>query len=113
MLGGGVWAISDASMLNCYHNTAGELHWMDIEAVCDPMLQPTVVDKHGPTFDFDDDGKNAADDDEKRIEPSQQNGTVGSQQSRTSHGGAEQSKAKRKPATRSKKEKKKTKFQAR
>lgn len=61
---------------------------MDIEAVCDPMLQPTVVDKHGPTFDFDDDGKNAADDDEKRIEPSQ---TVESQQSRTSHGGAEQS----------------------
>lgn len=81
---------------------------MDIEAVCDPMLEPTVVDKHGPAFDFDfdDDGKNAADDGEKRIEPSQQNGTVGSQQSRTSHGGAEQSEAKRKPATEVKKEKK-------
>lgn len=83
--------MSDASMLNCYHNTAGELDWMDIEAVCDPMLQPTVIDKHRSTFDFDDDGKNAADDDEKRIEPEPE--TVESQQSRTSHGGGEQSRA--------------------
>lgn len=96
--------MSDASMLNCYHNTAGELDWMDIEAVCDPMLQLTAINDQGPTFDFDDDGKNAADDDEKRIEPEPE--TVESQQSRTSHEGAEQSRAERSQRQEVRKEKK-------
>lgn len=67
-----------------------ELDWI-LTSFAIQSFRPNVVNKQ--IFNFDDDGKKAADDGKKDIEPSL---AVGCQQSRTSH--EESSKAKRKPS---------------